>query len=127
MGPTAATSGAPSILPSGCCNNQPTGALNLTSSSWLSKICWPIDSAVGVTIPVRSGSTYGMYPETLAVAIIVVLIILTCSGSTGLSLVPVVTAAILSSVSKLSSVASLPNAVYSPSRKFESWWTIKNC
>ena len=65
-------------------------------------------------VPVRSGSTYGIYPETSAVAIIVALIILTCSGSTGLSLAPVVTAAILSSVSKLSCEASLPNAVYLP-------------
>ena len=52
-GPTATTSGASGLVPSDCCNNQPSGALNAISSSLLSKIWLPVDST-GI-LSVRSG------------------------------------------------------------------------
>ena len=47
--------------------------------------------------------------------------------SSGASRSSVVSMAIASSVSRLSAVTTLPNAVYWPSRKFELLWTMKNC
>ena len=76
---------------------------------------------------VRSGSSNSRRFEISERLTIVIFVIFTCSGSIGLSLLPTSTDAILSSVSKLSSVTILPNTVYCSSRKFEALCTIKNC
>ena len=125
FGPTATTSGEFGVVLFGVCNNHPSGTLNPISCSVLSYFWLPVD---GVMVDsVRSGSCNSRIFETSERLTIVTLVILTCSGSCGLSWEVVSTDAILSNVSKLSSVTILPNTVYCSSRKFESACTIKNC
>ena len=63
FGPTAITSGEFTCVLSGCCNNQPSGKLNVIPYSSLSNFWLPVDGVIGV-VCVRSGSDRARRFET---------------------------------------------------------------
>ena len=125
MGPTATTSGASGFDLLGSCTNQFAGGIKEIPRSRFSKI-WLSSGTVPPTLLLRSSAGRSRACGISERSVTDTLVILTCSGSTGLSMEPIGTAAILSNVSKLDSVISLPKTVYEPSRKIDSWCTIKN-